>query len=134
MGNYSSIDELKKLKVYSLSRDLGKLVWDIVIKWDYFNKKTVGDQWVRSTDSMSANIAEGYGRYFFKDTIKFYYYSRGSLYESRDWLEKAKERHLVDEDEVDRYEDIVKQIPLELNLLIKRTRENADQYLGKNKK
>lgn len=113
---------------------MGKLVWDIVIKWDYFNKKTVGDQWVRSTDSMSANIAEGYGRYFFKDTIKFYYYSRGSLYESRDWLEKAKERHLVEEDEVDRYEDIVKQIPLELNLLIKRTRENAAQYLGENKK
>ena len=36
--------------------------------------------------SGTANISEGYGRHYFKDGIKFYRISRGSLYELKDHL------------------------------------------------
>ncbi|MFA5782022.1 MAG: four helix bundle protein [Bacteroidales bacterium] len=51
-------------------------VWNVVIKWDWFAKRHVGGQFVEAIDSISANIAEGFGRYHKKDKIKFYHYSR----------------------------------------------------------
>jgi len=32
-------------------------------KWDWFAKKHIGGQFVEEVDSISANIAEGFGRY-----------------------------------------------------------------------
>ena len=127
-GKYSSIENLKELKAYQLSRELSKIVWDIVNEWGYFAKKTIGGQWIESTDSISANIAEGYGRFFFYDSIKFYYYSRGSIFESNDWWEKAQERNLVTEEQNKQIKEIIDQLPKELNILIKRTKINAKEY------
>ncbi len=35
---------LDELKVYQLSMDIGEEIWNIVIKWSYFEKDTVGKQ------------------------------------------------------------------------------------------
>jgi four helix bundle protein len=90
--------KFEDLEVYQLSMNLSDKIWDIVIKWDYFPKDTLGKQWVRAADSVSANISEGFGRNNFKDQRSFYYISRGSLCESKTWLEKAKQRNLIDEE------------------------------------
>lgn len=90
--------KLEDLEIYNLSMDLSDEVWEIVMKWDYFPKDTIGKQWTRAIDSVSANISEGIGRNSFKDSRTFYYYSRGSLYESKTWFEKAKRRKLVSEE------------------------------------
>ena len=50
-------------------------------------------------DSVSANIAEGFGRYSKKEKIKFYRYSAGSLKECFDWNQKSKIRKLLSETE-----------------------------------
>ncbi len=55
----------------------------------------MGDQFIESTDSVSANIAEGYGRFHYLDKAKFYFNGRGSLLESRNWMELLKERKKV---------------------------------------
>jgi len=36
----------------------------------------------RSSKSVMANIAEGYGRYHYLDSLRFYYFARGSLDET----------------------------------------------------
>ncbi len=87
--------QLNDVNAYKVSYNLSNYVWGIVIRWDYFTKDTIGKQLVRAIDSMSANIAEGFGRHGKKDKIKFYRYARGSIYESLDWLEKAKVRGLI---------------------------------------
>jgi four helix bundle protein len=87
---------LEKLKVYNLSEDFSDEIWEIVLEWDYFLKDTMGKQMVRAADSISANIAEGYGRYFYKESKQFYFYSRGSLQETKAWLSKCKRRKIVD--------------------------------------
>ena len=89
--------KLEELRVYQLSMDLGEEVWKLVNNWDYFAKDTLGKQLVKSSDSVAANISEGFGRYHFKDSQNFNYYSRGSLYETKTWLTKAKNRNLIDE-------------------------------------
>lgn len=70
---------LDDLDIYQLAIEIGEYVWNMVSKWEYFSKKTVGGQFVEAADSIAANIAEGYGRFFYKDRKQFYYYSRGSL-------------------------------------------------------
>jgi four helix bundle protein len=126
--SFASLENLAKLKVYILARNLAKIVWSIVIKWKYQEQKTIGDQWIRAADSVSANIAEGYGRYFFNDSIKFYFYSRGSCFECFDWLEKAKERNLINSEQYKQIIDLIDQIPKELNILVKRIRTNSKSF------
>ncbi len=87
------------LEVYKTALEIGEKVWAIVYKWDHFNKDSLGKQFVRAADSISLNIAEGYGRYFYKENKNFNYYSRGSAFESTTCLRKAFERNLVSVEE-----------------------------------
>ena len=87
---------LEELKIYNKADEISDKVWELVDGWDYFKKDTIGKQLVRSADSISANIAEGYGRYFFKENRNFCYYSRGSLLETKNWLGKAKRRKIIE--------------------------------------
>ena len=89
---------LEKLEVFQLSNEIGEIVWGLVSGWKYFEKDTVGKQLVKSADSISANIAEGYGRYFFKENIQFCYYARGSLLETKVWIMKASRRNLLNQE------------------------------------
>ena len=87
---------IKELRVYINSLKFSNKVWNICSKWNDFAKRTIGYQIVKSADSISANLAEGYGRFHIQDNIHFCYYSRGSLEETKDWLRKAEIRKLID--------------------------------------
>ncbi|WP_170311729.1 four helix bundle protein [Pedobacter nototheniae] len=116
--------KLEDLEVYNLSESISDKIWVIVMKWDYFAKDTIGKQLCRAADSISANIAEGYGRYHFKENKNFCYYSRGSILEVKSFLRKSKNRNLITED---RYSELyieLETIHLKLNAYIK--------YIGKN--
>ena len=115
--------KLNDISAYKIAFNLSNYVWNIVIKWDYFAKDTVGKQFVRAVDSISANIAEGFGRYNKKDKIRFYRYSSGSLKECFDWNEKSKIRKLLTESEYNYIFQELNKLPLELNNLIKYTNE-----------
>ena len=43
--------KLEDLDLYNQSLAWEDKVWEIVIKWDYFTKDTIGKQFVRSSDS-----------------------------------------------------------------------------------
>mgnify|MGYP001620046930 CR=1 FL=1 len=100
---------------------MSNTLWGIVVKWDYFAKDTVGKQLVRAIDSISANIAEGFGRYHRKDKEKFYYNARGSAYEALDWLQKAKVRKLIADAEYQSIYNVLSGLPKEINTLIRYT-------------
>ena len=86
---------LSDLEVYKMANEIGEEIWNLVIGWDYFAKDTLGKQLVRAADSISLNIAEGYGRFHFKENKNFCYFSRGSAYETRNCLHKALKRNLI---------------------------------------
>lgn len=56
----------------------------------------------RATSSITANIAEGCGRFHYKDKVKFYLISRGSSSEVQDFLIIAKDLGYVSEKDFDR--------------------------------
>ena len=114
---------LNDISAYKISFALSNFVWDIIVKWNYFEKDTVGKQFVRAVDSISANIAEGFGRYSKKEKIHFYRYSFGSLKESLDWNEKSKIRNLLSPEEYRHVSEELLRLPREIYFLIKFTDE-----------
>ena len=115
--------KINDIGVYKRAFKLSNYVWEIVGKWDYLAKNTVGQQFVRAIDSISANIAEGFGRFSKRDKIKFYRYSSGSIMEALDWNEKSKNRNLLSENEHDHILTELQNLPKEINRLIKFTNE-----------
>ncbi|RPH29667.1 MAG: four helix bundle protein [Bacteroidales bacterium] len=107
--------KLEELNVYTISMAIAEKVWQIVMSWDYFAKDTIGKQVVRSSDSIAANISEGFGRYHFKDSKHFLYYSRGSLCETQTWLTKAYNRKLIGKDSYDQLMVELKELAIKLN-------------------
>lgn len=107
-----------KLQVYQLAEELADKIWEIVIKWDYLAKRTVGEQIVRSADSISANIAEGAGRGSFQDNRRFALIVRGSLYETKNWLRRSYRRNLLTEIEIKNLKTITDELAPKLNSFI----------------
>lgn len=115
--------QLTDITCYNRALELSNYVWAIVSVWDWFAKRTVGTQFVTAIDSISANIAEGFGRFNRKDKIKFYYYSYGSPKESLDWNEKSKIRKLLTEEQHKHISNELQVLPKEIHYLINFTLE-----------
>ncbi len=90
--------DIDDLRVYQLAMKLAEKVWEVVMKWNSFEKYSIGKQYAEAADSIGANISEGFGRFHFKDSKNFLYYSRGSLYETRTWTIKAHSRKLISDE------------------------------------
>ncbi len=119
--NYLKLNDISS---YKIAFGLSNYAWDIIMKWDNFTKNTVGSQFVRAIDSISANIAEGFGRYGKKDKVYFYRIARASAYESLDWLEKCNRRGIISVKDYDHILKALKHMPKEINTLIKFTNDN----------
>ena len=109
---------IEELRVYQKALEFSNKIWGICITWDNFARNTVGYQIVKSSDSISANLAEGYGRFNIQDNIHFCYYSRGSLEETKDWLRKSKARSLINEKEYTELNESIIIIAKQLNKYI----------------
>ena len=105
----------EKLEIYQLAEKLADEIWFIVEEWQYFEKDTVGKQIVRSADSIGANIAEGNGRFNYKDNQRFLRIARGSLNETRHWLRRAYIRNLLTKEQIEKLKPIIEKLTLKLN-------------------
>ncbi|GAA0556094.1 four helix bundle protein [Chitinophaga japonensis] len=115
--------KLNDINAYKTAFHLSNYVWNVVSTWDNLARATIGKQFINATDSISANIAEGFGRHFKKDKINFYRISRGSVIECLDWNEKSKMRRLVTKEQYDYIFCELQKLPQSINLLIKYTRD-----------
>ena len=99
--------------------EVGEKIYKVVNTWDFFAKDTIGKQLVRSVDSIAANLSEGLGRHFHKETRQFSYYSRGSLFETKTWLTKANRRKLISNEDHEYFLKELKNIEVKLNNYIR---------------
>ena len=65
--------------------------------------------------SITANIAEGYGRFHFKEGIQFYRISRGSLYELKDHLTSCYDLQYITKDQFDKGISLIEMAKITLN-------------------
>ena len=121
---YIPIDDLE---VHQVAMEIGEEVWAVVETWAEFPKNVVGAQFCEAADSIASNIAEGHGRYHYKEYKNFCFYARGSLVESKTWLKKSYNRKLVDEPTYTRILDLLSRCHLMLNKYIKSIGTSGDE-------
>jgi len=107
--------ELGKLDIYKLSLELSAVTWEIYNSLPKSLQFNIGDQTIRSVDSIGANIAEGYGRFHYKDSVKFYYNARGSLWESKHWFLLLYQRGLIPKESFDKNITLLNKLGKKLN-------------------
>lgn len=103
------------LQVLKAAEAIADSIWKKVVGWDDFAKDVLGKQITRSADSIGANIAESVGRFNFGEKLQFLYYSRGSLFETKYWLNRVKERGLMDASEIRGYVEGLTSLARQLN-------------------
>lgn len=103
------------LRVLKSAEEIADSIWKIVVQWDDFAKEVVGKQIARSADSVGANIAESFGRFNFGEKLQFLYYSRGSIFETKYWLNRTRVRGLMKSDEVQGYVNRLTDLARQLN-------------------
>ena len=55
--------QLNDIDAYKVAFNLSNYIWARAERWEPLAKNTVGAQYTKAVDSISANIAEGFGRY-----------------------------------------------------------------------
>ena len=69
----------------------------------------------RSSKSVMANIAEGYGRYHYMDSLRFYYIARGSLNETINHVITARDLGYIEEERFQELYDLGREAERTLN-------------------
>jgi four helix bundle protein len=93
-----SVQGLSRLEVWNRAKDFAVIVYQNVLpllpseeKWN------LNSQIMRSSLSISANMAEGYGRYYYQENVHFCYIARGSLEETLSHLVFSYEAKYIPE-------------------------------------
>jgi len=78
-----SVQGLKRLQVWVRAKDFALKIYKQALPLLPLEEKwNLNQQLRRSSLSVSANIAKGYGRYYYQDNVRFCYNARGSLEET----------------------------------------------------
>lgn len=93
-----SIKDFKTLKVWQKAKELTNRIYEISEKFPWHERYGVTSQIRRSSASIGANIAEGNGQLFPNKLVQFLSISLGSVAETRNWLDLAKECGYITED------------------------------------
>lgn len=75
-----------ELEVWKKARILKNELKELADKFPPEEKFRLGDQIIRSSRSVAANISEGHGRFTYKDQLHFCIQARGSLSETHNHL------------------------------------------------
>jgi four helix bundle protein len=93
MKNFEELDCWKK------AAELRRRLSDLVKRFPGDEKYRLRDQILRASRSVTANIAEGFGRYHYQEYVQFCRQSRGSLFELVDHLIVARDEKYISEHE-----------------------------------
>jgi four helix bundle protein len=128
------VTKLEDLRVLRLAEELADSIWEEVKGLNEFEREVIGKQLVRAVDSIGANIAEAYGRYHYGEKIQFLYFARGSLFESKYWLNRIVKRGLMSSDISQKYLDHVSNLARQINAFVKNLRSQKNRTLGNSSK
>ena len=99
-----TIRSFENLDVWKVGREVRKELYSVADRLPNKESYNLAAQIRSAAISLTANIAEGYGRFHFKENIRFCRMSRGSAYELLDHLTTCKDQgYLKEKDYQDLY-------------------------------
>jgi four helix bundle protein len=121
------------LKILKSAEEIADSIWNRVLRWDEFAKDVVGKQLTRAADSIGANISESFGRYHFGEKLQFLYYARGSIFETKYWLNRASARGLLSPAEAKTWLENVTALARQLNAFAAGLKDVRTRQTGNSK-
>lgn len=119
--NFTELDAWKK------ARELKLKIEDLVKKFPADEKYRLNDQLIRSVRSIGAAIAEGHGRFTYKDQIHFCIIARGSLSETQNHLIDAFDCRYINQSELGSFIKDIEESARLLNGYISFLRKNIEK-------
>lgn len=93
------VKSFEELECWKAAVEVRKFIAEIIKKYPATEKYDLIDNMKRASRSATRNIAEGYGRFHYKENIQFCRHSRGSLYELVDDLITSKDENFISDEE-----------------------------------
>ena len=115
----SKFEPITELKVWQKSRTLRNEIFQFVKLLPKDEKYRLADQIIRSSRSVTANIAEGHGKFYHKENIQSCRVARSELIETLDHLICAYDCSYIDQNQLKSFKDKVDEIHKMLNGYIK---------------
>lgn len=104
MATFLSFEELE---AWQTSRALSNELTHLAMTFPAEEKYRLKDQMIRSTRSVGANIAEGFGRFHYQENLQFCRQARGSLSETLNHLICAYDVGYVAQSEFAKHRDAI---------------------------
>jgi four helix bundle protein len=123
MGNLKSFEDLD---CWKKSTELRRKVSKLIKGFPSDEKFLLIDQLKRASRSVTNNIAEGYGRFHFKENIQFCRQSRGSIYEVKDHLINALDEEYITKNIFQSFEEDINECLAILNGYINYLKKNLE--------
>lgn len=125
------IEKFEDLLAWQEARKLVKVI-SLIIKKQGINKDLILiDQITRSSRSVMANIAEGFGRYTYRDNRQFIIIARGSLAETQNHLYITLDLDYITREEFDNIYELTVNIYKLLNGLANHLKKAQDNINNK---
>lgn len=121
---YSRFEDLR---VWQKAREFRKRTIDSVEKFPKIETYALGMQLRRASYSITANIAEGHGRFHFQENIQALRIARGSLNECIDHLYTALDQRYIDKMFFDEVYKIGRDLELMLNSFIAKLEKRVEE-------
>ena len=91
----NTIRDFTDLEMWQIARGLRRQIYDVCKRFPKDETFGLTAQMRRAAVSVTANIAEGFGRFSYQENIQFCRQSRGSTYEVRDHLITALDQGYI---------------------------------------
>jgi four helix bundle protein len=125
-----AIRDFKDLHVWQHARELRSFAYDLIRKFPSEERYGLSSQLRRVLISVTANIAEGFGRYSYQENIQFSRVAGGSAFEVRDHLTTALDQRYVSSEEFEAAENLAQRVIQTLNGYIRSTRARQSERPG----
>jgi four helix bundle protein len=117
----SPIKDFKDLQVWQVARELRTELYRLANSLPDFEKFGLASQIRRAASSVTANIAEGFGRFGYQENAQMCRQARGSVYELRDHLTTCVDQGYISPAEGERLDTLASRVGQLLNGYLRST-------------
>lgn len=102
MGNRENTNGFEELEAWQEAIELAVTIYKLTSTFPKSELYALTSQMRRAVSSVSANLAEGYGRHNHKEKLQFYKIANGSLLETKSFCYLAKRLDYISTNELDK--------------------------------
>lgn len=120
-NSLDTVRDFKDLLVWKLARELRVQIYVLVRNFPQEERFALNTQMRRAAQSIGANIAEGFGRYSYRENIQYCRQARGFAFEVRDHLVTAVDAEFITQEEYAQSDALAQRVIQTLNGYIRST-------------